>query len=190
MHSCNPWPIHSEVPNDIPPQIQYIIIRKPASFPGNEDHCSDLSAFAQAEMRNLPTAHYIMVMPWQRLLLRSSVLSQLPRLRQALTTGRQLIIFPRPRAAMLPSFLRLWCCYPAAPCVCSPSKSPHWHPKEMVLFLHQRIKTAALVGARLQRGLMKSRVHHSWLQVIFSSSHLLRDVANNQLPLTVLSFTQ
>lgn len=71
-------------------------------FPGNEDHCSDLSAFAQAEMRKLPTAHYIMVMPWQRLLLRSSGLSQLPRLRQALTSGRQLIIFPRPRAAMLP----------------------------------------------------------------------------------------
>lgn len=31
-------------------------------------------------MRNLPTAHYIMVMPWQRLLLRSSMLSQLPSL--------------------------------------------------------------------------------------------------------------
>lgn len=103
-----PWLIHSGTPNNTPVQIQCIIIRKPASFPGNEDHCSDLSALTQAEMRKLPAAHYIMVMPWQRLLLRSSALSQLPRLRQARTTGCQLIIFPRLLAAMLPQTVELF----------------------------------------------------------------------------------
>lgn len=32
-----------------------------ASFPGNEDRCSDLSASTQPEMSNLPTAHFIVL---------------------------------------------------------------------------------------------------------------------------------
>lgn len=32
-----------------------------ASFPGNEDRCSDLSASTQPGMSNSPTAHYLML---------------------------------------------------------------------------------------------------------------------------------
>lgn len=43
------------ISNKITVRIQYRLIRKPASFSGNEDRCSDPSAFTQAEMSNLPT---------------------------------------------------------------------------------------------------------------------------------------
>lgn len=103
------------------------------------------------------------LLPWQRLLLRSSSsIFQSRRLCQALCTTCQLISFPRPSAAMLPQTALLFRC-------------------STFRLLALWIPTL-LVGARLQRGLTKSPVHRARLW-LFPQRSLFTLHSNSQRPL-------
>lgn len=140
-----------------------IIIRKPASFPGNENHCSDLSAFTQPEMRNstLFCGYALAKVTTHSLRSSSSVTLQSITLPASGSDYR----LPTHHFSLSVS------CNASSDCgavtrldlLSAGRPNPHIgiQKKWFYFCISIQLREAALAAARLQCALIKSRVHHA-----------------------------